>query len=128
MSEQLKSTLEQFRRQVIHLPDEWLPPAEKLPGELRHIAETLDAYFPGLGVRIALILAQRYPSQALYIHSADKFMRNWRDDIMRSLFDQGTTAHTLAGLSGLSERQVWNILSRPDSQDELKKKQLNLFG
>lgn len=127
MSEHLKSTLEQFRRPLIHLPDEWLPPAEKLPGELKHIAQTLDAHLPGLGVRITLILAQSYPSQPLYMHSADKFLKSWRDDIMRALYDQDVTAHTLAGLSGLSERQVWNILSRPDSQDELKKKQLKLF-
>lgn len=128
MSDKQKETLTQFRRPVVHLPDQWLPDIEALPGELKYIAEAIEQHMPGLGVRLTLLLAQVFPAQHLYIRKADKFILCWRNSVMRALYDQDTvTAKELSSLTGLSERQVWSILSEPDSQEELKKKQMTLF-
>lgn len=128
MSDKQKETLAQFRRPVVHLPDQWLPEIEALPGELKYIAEAIEQHMPGMGVRTTLLLAQVFPAQHLYIRKADKFILNWRNSVMRSLYDQNAvTGKELAGLTGLSTRQVWDILGSPDSQAEQEKKQMRLF-
>lgn len=116
--------------ELIHLPPEYHPPIDEMPGDLKRVAEAIEAGIPGMGVRITLLLAQipGIRSNPVYFRSVDNLIRRWRDDQMRAEYDAGLiTAKELAAKVRLSLRQTENILGKPDTQDELKKKQLKLF-
>lgn len=117
-----------FRREIIDIPEAWRPNIEDLPGDLKRIAEAIERHIPGQGVRMTLLIAQVFPGQTAYFRNPVKWMIAWRDDAMRAAYDQGgVTAKDLATITGLCTRQVEKILARPDSQAELKDKQLRLF-
>lgn len=112
-----------FRRAIIDIPEAWRPKIEELPGTLKWMAEVIERHIPGQGVRLTLLIAQAFPGQSLYILSAEKWIRGYRDEFMRSAYDQGgVTVKELAAMTGLCTRQVEKILARPSSQKELKEK------
>ena len=114
---------------IVHLPDEYLPAADQLPGELKWIASVVEEALPGMGVRITLILAQRFNGH-IYFRRADDFIRKWRDDHIRAEYDAGGIRRKdLVVKTGLSLSQINRILDTAPtpSQDELKEKQMRLF-
>ena len=111
---------------IIHIPDEYLPRAGELPGELQRIALGFEGEFPGQGVRITMALAQLFGGQNLYIRKADPFIRRWRDDAIRRRYNQGDiTVSELVSMFKLSARQLYNILGKAEAIEET---QLPLFG
>ncbi|ADW16451.1 hypothetical protein Despr_0266 [Desulfobulbus propionicus DSM 2032] len=117
-----RDVLRCLRPPVVHLPKDFLPKISDLPGELKTVATAIDEHMPGDGVRLTLLLAQVFPGQHLYLRKPDKFIRLWRNVIMRSIYDQGNiTAHELSSLTGVCERQVWTILG--EAADEQQGKQ-----
>lgn len=117
-----------FKRQIIDIPEEYRPDIDELPGDLRRIATAIEEAIPGMGVRLTLILAQIFPGQHMYFRSAEEFLIAYRDEAIRTEYDQGNvTAKELATKTGLSLRHVEKILSGPPSQDELQERQMRLF-
>lgn len=114
-------------RKLIKIPPEYMPSIEELPGELSWIAETIEVYKPGHGVEFALFLAQVFGGQELYIRRAKDVVRRIRDDAIRAEADQGVRIKDLAVKHDLGRRQLNDILKAAPSQDELKKKQINLW-
>ena len=114
---------------VVVIPAEYLPSIDELPGELPRIAEVVEASYPGMGVPIAILLAQAYPGQSIYLHSVQSIKRNIRDDAIRSRYDKGIKVKELATDTGLSTRQIERILAQASCgrQEELKEKQMRLF-
>lgn len=113
---------------LIHIPDEYLPEIDELPGDLKRIAAEVDLHRPGDGVEIALLLGQLFPGIPLYMHNIDKLARAIRDDAIRVEYDAGgTTIRELALKYGRSTRRIEQILNQAPSQKELKKKQGSLF-
>ena len=99
------------------VPDEDLPRAADLPGELARIALALEEEFPGQGSRITLTLAQMFGGQALYIRKADPVLRALRDRSIRRAYDAGgVTVSDLVRRFGLSQSHIYNILGRPDER------------
>lgn len=112
---------------LIHLPPEYHPDIEDLPGDLKRIAEAIEEGIPGEGVRLTLLLAQVFHGQPVYFRTIDNLIRRWRDDRMRAEYDAGgVTAKELATKLRLSLRQVENILGQPDAR-RMDEKQLKLF-
>lgn len=112
---------------VVHLPDEYMPKAAELPGDLQRIALELEGEFPGRGARITLTLAQLFGGQALYIRKADKFVRKWRDDTIRRRYDKGDiTIKELVTQYRLSYSHIASILGKTGSEEDGG--QLQLFG
>lgn len=112
---------------IIHIPDEYLPRAGELPGELQRIALGFEGEFPGQGVRITMALAQLFGGQSLYIRKADEFVRRWRDDSIRRRYNQGdVTVSELVSLFGLSTSRLFEILGSPAELAD--NRQLPLFG
>lgn len=113
--------------ELIHLPLEYHPAIEELPGDLKRIAEAIEAGIPGEGVRLTLLLAQVFHGQPVYFRTIENLIRRWRDDRMRAEYDSDLiTAKELATKNRLSLRQVENILAQPDSR-RMNEKQLKLF-
>lgn len=112
---------------IVHLPPEYTPKAEELPGDLHRIALGFEGEFPGQGVRITLALAQLFGGQYLYIRKADVFVRRWRDDSVRRRYNQGDiTVKELVTMFQLSARQIFNILGSPE--EVARETQPHLFG
>ena len=112
---------------LIHLPPEYHPAIEELPGDLKRIAEAIEAGIPGEGVRLTLLLAQVFHGQPVYFRTVAPLIRRWRDDRMRAEYDGGLiTAKELATKARLSLRQVENILSQPDAR-RVNERQMTLF-
>lgn len=113
---------------IIDLPEDYLPSIDELPGELPRIARVVERYFPGLGVKVALVLAEAYPGQPLYLHNVKGLKRRVRDDAVRAKYDQGAKVKELATQTGLSTRHIERILACASSGKKLEEKQLRLFG
>jgi Mor family transcriptional regulator len=112
---------------LIHLPPEYHPAIEDLPGDLKRVAEAIEEGIPGEGVRLTLLLAQVFHGQPVYFRTVEHLIRRWRDDRMRAEYDGGLfTAKELATKIRLSLRQVENILGQPDAR-RMNEKQLKLF-
>lgn len=104
---------------IKHIPDEYLPRADELPGELQRIALGFEGEFPGQGVRITLALALLFGGQNLYIRKADAFARKWRDAAICKRYRQGDiTVSELASMFRLSATSVFNILGKPDDEQQ----------
>jgi Mor family transcriptional regulator len=113
--------------ELIHLPPEYHPAIEDLPGDLKRVAEAIEEGIPGEGVRLTLLLAQVFHGQPVYFRTVEHLIRRWRDDRMRAEYDGGLfTAKELATKIRLSLRQVENILGQPDAR-RMNEKQLKLF-
>lgn len=113
--------------ELIHLPPEYHPPIDELPGDLKRIAEAIEAGIPGEGVRLTLLLAQVFHGQPVYFRTIEHLIRRWRDDRVRAEYDGGlVTAKELATKIRLSLRQVENILGQPDAR-RMEEKQMRLF-
>jgi Mor family transcriptional regulator len=102
---------------IIELPDDALPEIEELAGDLRLLAEIV-------GVKPALIVAQRLGGTPLRIPTGRKWILRWRNKMMRAEADRGgITVVDLARKYRLSERQTYNILGSVDEPS----KQLKLW-
>lgn len=105
--------------EIIELPDDALPALEELSGDLRMLAE-----IPGVGVKLALRIAQEFGGTVIRLYNLNKFLRRWRDRCIRRDYDNGMTGVELARKYGLSERRIWDILGSAEPEN----KQLKLWG
>ena len=110
---------EPLKRRVaesVALPREAWPRLEDLHGDLQAVAELI-------GIGPALLLAQVFDGTPIRLYGARQWMRRHRDQCIRADYDTGNyTMIDLARRYDLSDRQISNILGRPDDR------QLNLFG
>ena len=110
---------EPLKRRVaesVTLPREAWPRLEDLHGDLQAVAELI-------GIGPALLLAQVFDGTPIRLYGAREWMRRQRDRRIRTDYDTGNyTMIDLARRYDLSDRQISNILGRPDDR------QLNLFG
>jgi Mor family transcriptional regulator len=113
------------KRRIIDIPEEYLPKIDELPGELPKIARVIEERCPGLGVPITLALAQTYPGQNLYIHSAKKIEDAVRNDMIRAKYDQGAKVKDLATETGLCTRQIERILAEAGTVED--NRQMRMF-
>ncbi len=112
---------------IIEIPEEYLPAPEELPGDLEMLATGIEEVWPDHGVKVAIILAQLFHGVPIYLRNVDHLIRRMRDDAIRAEYDHGASVRELAVKNKLSTRQIQNILAQAPSQEELKKKQMNLF-
>jgi len=107
-------------KRLVDLPLEYLPQPEDLPGDLARIAREVESFLPGQGVRLTLALCQIFPGQTIYFRNPGRWLRAWRDQVIRNVYDEGgETIKTLATATGLSCRQIEIILAQspePPSQ------------
>jgi Mor family transcriptional regulator len=93
---------------IIELPDDALPDIEELAGDLRLLAEIV-------GVKLALLVAQRLGGTPLRIATGRKWVLRRRNKMMRAEYDRGgITVVDLARKYRVGERQAYNILGSPD--------------
>lgn len=112
---------------IIDLPEEYRPSIDDLPGDLRWIASVIEEALPGMGVRITLILAQRF-NGPVYFRQVTKFINAWWHDKIRAEYNSGDiTRKELVVKTGLSLTQINRILDSPSMQDGQKAKQMYLF-
>lgn len=110
------------------MPEQYRPPIDGLPRDMQLIATGMEERFPGLGVLIALALAEIINGQCVYIGQMRGPLRAWRDDLIRAQYDQGgVTIRELASNWRLSQSSIEKILAKPASQGELEQKQMKLF-
>jgi Mor family transcriptional regulator len=107
------------------LPDDLLPAAEELPGELRIVAQHI-------GVRATLVLEQHWGGVPIYVSKCDALRRQLRDAQIRADYDRmglAGDANVVARLArkyDLCLRQIKAILGRAgDVPDD---RQLELFS
>lgn len=103
---------------IIDLPDDALPELNKLSGDLRMLAEV-----PGVGVAMALRIAQNFGGTPIRIYGVQKWLRRHRDRCIRKDYDNGISAVELGRKYRLSERQIWNILGSPEPEE----RQIRMF-
>ena len=112
----MNSREQQRLAEMILLPEDSWPDLSELTGDLRLTAELI-------GVGNALLLAQFFEGTPVRLYGVKAWMRRRRDQHIRRDYDAGGyTVIDLARKYHLSDRQVSNILGRPDGR------QLNLFG
>lgn len=87
------------------------PAAEELPGDLAWLAETIDKIAPGMGVRIAVHLAENASGTELYIHNIRLLRQAHRNRwIVSKCLEAGVTARDVARAVGeIGSRQVKEI-------------------
>ena len=112
------------KKKKLPLPDEYLPSVEELPGDLRLIAEAVELYLPGMGVKVAVILATEYRGQTLYCRAIDYLEKQLRDAAIRGEYDQGVRIIELGLKYNLCRSAVEKIVARPDMADA---RQLRMF-
>lgn len=103
---------------IVELPDDALPGLENLNGDLRMLAEV-----PGVGVAMALRIAQIFGGTPIRIYGVQKWLRRHRDRCIRNENDNGVSAVELGRKYRLSERQIWNILGSPEPEE----RQIRMF-
>jgi len=97
---------------LLQLPDDKLPKAEDLPGQLKKVAGVI-------GVRATLQLAVAFPGLYIYLHQVGPVWRPVRDAIIveryRALCNEAAVnpVAQLALEAELSEPYVRRILGRP---------------
>ncbi|MEN8134306.1 MAG: Mor transcription activator family protein [Thermodesulfobacteriota bacterium] len=109
------------------LPDEALPRAEELPGDLALVAEIV-------GVRQTLALVEAFRGTYIYCRNLDHLERQCRNRAIRAEADRRLAAGELisklvpelARRYKLSEKTIWNILGSGDP--EVDERQMGLFG
>ncbi|MHB1350092.1 MAG: Mor transcription activator family protein [Desulfobulbaceae bacterium] len=109
---------------VVHIPVEYRPAIEELPGDLRMIAQVIEEQLPGHGVQVVLILAQAFRGQTLYFRAVDYLLNRMRDDAIRAAYDQGERVIDIGLRWRLSRSAVEKILARPDTEEA---RQMKLF-
>lgn len=97
---------------IVELPDDALPGLDNLNGDLRMLAEV-----PGVGVAMALRIAQNFGGTPIRIYGVGKWLRRHRDRCIRRDYDNGISAVDLGRKYKLSERQIWNILGTPEPDE-----------
>ena len=110
---------------VVKIPKEYWPEIDALPGDLAFIARGLEQHLPGKGVKVALILAQVFKGQPLYIRGIEELLITISNDAIRKENDSGTKVKELAFKFELSVRWVEDILAREEQGPE--EKQMRLF-
>ena len=96
---------------MIDLPDDVLPSNEELKGDMRLLAEVI-------GVRLVLKVSQVFGGTSLRIRTMGEWLRRYRNRCMRQEYDRGDiTVIALARKYKISERQAYNVLGVPDSEN-----------
>ena len=80
-----------------------------------------------LGAQAFIKLVDRFGGDMVYVAKADSLLRIQRNIEIATRYDGGTVAHVLARDYGLSVRQVWNILKRPETLRAGNPDQASLF-
>jgi len=115
---------EEKKKKLLSIPDGSLPAIEDLPGDLRLIAEAVELYLPGMGAKVAVILATEYRGQYLYCRAIDYLEKQLRDEEIRREYDQGVRIIELGLKYNLCRSAVEKIVARPDMADA---RQLRMF-
>lgn len=84
---------------------------EKLPGDLRRIAELA-------GLDATLKIVKEFGGAYLYIPKLDGLFREVRDASIREEFDKGKSVRELARKHDLTDRQIYNILGVQPEDDK----------
>jgi Mor family transcriptional regulator len=111
-------------KKKLAIPDEYLPAIEALPGDLRLAAMAVEPYLPGMGVKVAMILATEYRGQSLYFRGIDYLEKQIRDEAIRREYDQGVRIIELGLKYNLCRSAVEKIVARPDQAED---RQLRMF-
>ena len=84
------------------------PAKDELPGDLVWLAEAIDKIAPGMGVMIAVYLAETAAGTELYIHNIRLLRQQHRNKwIVKKCLDKGVTARDVARAVGeIGSRQV----------------------
>ncbi|MGB1762983.1 Mor transcription activator family protein [Alloalcanivorax xenomutans] len=87
------------------------------------------AFVAVVGHRAASLLIQQYGGNTLYIARAASALRALRNMEIAGRFEGGLSAERLAREYGVSVRQIWNILKRPETvrRRETTPRQPSLF-
>lgn len=85
------------------MDEKWL--IEKLPGDLRRIAELI-------GLENTVKLSREFRACWVYMSSLDEIEREIRDEKIRAEYDAGKKPRDIALGHNLGERQIWNILGK----------------
>ncbi len=114
---------------LLQLPEQYRPAVADLPSDMQLIASAVEEAYPGMGVPVALILAQRFGGSPLYIRKMNGALIEWRNDQIRAMYDQGgITGRELAWYWRLSQSSIEKILAQAgNSQRELAGKQMKIF-
>lgn len=100
-----------LRRRVaesVPLPKEAWPGFEELHGDLQEVAGLI-------GIGPALLLAQVFDGSPIRLYGIRQWARRHRDRCIRADYDTGRfTVIELGRRYALSDRQISNILGRPD--------------
>lgn len=97
---------------VIELPEDALPSIDELSGDLRMLAE-----IPGVGVRLALRIAQVFGGTPIRVWGVGKWIRRERDRCIRREYDAGRPVVELARKYNRSDRRIWDILGAPEPDE-----------
>lgn len=116
--------LAEEKKKRIPIPDEYLPDIDDLPGDLRLVATAVEQYLPGLGAKVAVILATEYRGQSLYFRGVEYLEKQIRDKAIRLEYDQGARIIDLGLKWNLCRSAVEKIVARPDTADA---RQLRMF-
>ena len=113
-------------KELKNLPDEALPKAEELPGDLAQVADIV-------GVLKTLELVDAFRGTYIYFRNLDHLERQWRNRAIRAELDRrmgddeliSKMVPELARRYGLSEKMIWNIAGSGDP--EVDERQMGMF-
>lgn len=94
------------------VPEEYWPAIGELPGDLARLAEIIESYAPGQGVKITMAIADEFRGTNIYCHNMDALKRKVRNLRIIDQYGKGVSVPELARKVGLGERQVWSILGQ----------------
>jgi hypothetical protein len=80
-----------------------------------------------IGAAATLELIKRYAGTTVYIATAHTLLRVMRNIEISHRFESGESASKLARIYKMSERNIWNILKRPETLRQARPKQRSLF-
>ncbi len=87
------------------LPDEFLPDASDLPGDLRQVAGVV-------GVKKTLRLVDLFRGTQVYFRNLDVLLRKHRDESIRAAYDNGEKVDAIARRCALCSGSIKKILKK----------------
>ncbi len=95
---------------LVEIPEKYVPSIESLPDGLPWIANEVEGYLPGKGIAYALLMAQVFRGQRLYIRSIDSQMIQIRNRAVNAEFKAGVAHSVLRQRFGLSVEELAKVL------------------
>ena len=94
-----------------------------LAGDLARLAELINTVSPGLGREIVVWICREFGGTCVYFLQPEKLFREARDRWIIQQYDAGHRVPEIARATGISDRQVWNVLGKDPGED----RKLKLF-